>query len=47
MGHHRTHVVLVLEHCRVHFRLMICGLLRTYWGFSFGTLWSLVQADGI
>ena len=37
----------VLGHCKVQFRLMESGLLRTCWELSFRTLWGSVQAHGI
>ena len=46
MGHHRTHVILALGHCGVHFRLRASGLLRTHLGFCFGAWWGSVEADG-
>lgn len=46
MGHHRTHKILALGHCGVHFRLMESGPLRTHLGFSFGAWWGSVEADG-
>ena len=39
--------VSALGRCGVQFRLTgVSGLLRTRWGFSFGTLWGSVQAEG-